>query len=276
DTIISLTGDLLPSEAAEINTDSFVIKLDDNDITSTCEVTQENFSCSLENELDLGRHLVNVSVGDSSEQTATLEWTFSIVEAQTTDNSSTNNDSSTVVIFGREIPRSGVILLGIILCIGGALLLIPWILYSIWSGRDSDSSSSSDSGSDGTAIENNYDFSSTDYSVPSTTDLPSIDSYSDSSTSTSSDYSSIPSYDPNTSYDINSAGTDYSYTPPSSDSNSYTDYTVGNSSSTESTQPETASVMPEMPSLDSSATNSTNTEGNQNSSDNFVEPQQTS
>ncbi|MCA9386873.1 hypothetical protein KC669_02445 [Candidatus Dojkabacteria bacterium] len=268
---LTLSGDLLPSEDAEIDIQSFNITLDENDILATCEVNAENFSCAIDTELELGKHLVKASVSDSSEQTAETEWTFNVIEENIPDDSSSNSDGSTVVIFGREIPRSGVILLGIILCIGGALLLIPWILYSIWSGRDEDKKVAPDA--DNTTIENNYDFNSTDYSYPSTNDLPSIDAYSSDSASTSTtDYStqsSIPSYDPSSTYDINSTGSDYSYTPSNG--------SIGAAPTNES------STMPEMPSIDTSATKNSVITPNpvvsnttEKDSANYIEPEKTS
>lgn len=58
-------GEFIPSQGNSIQTESFEIKLDDVDILSICTLTAEKFSCSLDRDLSVGKHKINVKIKDS-------------------------------------------------------------------------------------------------------------------------------------------------------------------------------------------------------------------
>ena len=136
----TLSGDFIASEEQSILSETFSISLNGSSINELCSVSKDNFLCELDEELDIGAHVVSTSVVDSSDQKAELEWSFEIIEEASltneVENNSEDNNQEAVNILGREVPRSGLILIGVILCLGAILLFIPWILFSIWSGRD--------------------------------------------------------------------------------------------------------------------------------------------
>lgn len=123
-----ISGKFIPSAGAEIQAQTFNIQLDGEDIKETCQADDSSFNCRLAEELNTGRHEVKVSISDSNDKEAEYEWTFTVSGAEVSEGGEVVN------ILGQEIPRSaffiGLLILGIIL----ALLLIPWILYSLWRG----------------------------------------------------------------------------------------------------------------------------------------------
>jgi hypothetical protein len=234
---LTISGEFVPSESAEMLPDTFTISLDDNDISDSCTVDEVGFTCEIPSDLEPGLHSLVASIDDSSEQTATFEWTFTITDPDEdvspdddeNEGESDSDDEETVMVFGREIPRSGFILMLIILCAGAALLIIPWILYAIWS-RDNDDpsdevrSSPDDSGS----------------SVTTTTTITPNQGETNQETPPTEDSSYtelIQNYQPDTAYDLNAAGSDYSYKEPTpQNTNTVIDYQMPAYSAPDSTE----------------------------------------
>lgn len=141
---VVLSGDLVPTDGAEIQLSTIEIKLDGRIITPNCEITTFDFTCKIENELASGRHLASVSVEDTNENSNQVEWVFSVSESLDSINNPSVDEENieetsedTIVILGREVPRTAGIVIGFVFIVGGILLFIPWILYNFWlGGRD--------------------------------------------------------------------------------------------------------------------------------------------
>lgn len=197
----TISGDFIPSELETMLPDTFQIELDGTNITELCIVSTDRFECSLESNLEEGAHIVSTSVIDTSEQQAFNEWTFE-VELSNTDTES-DVDEDIIIIFGREVPRSGLIMIAIVICLGAILLFIPWILYSIWSRN---SRSSSDRGSSYPPPNSNRNYLD-DYSLDS---LGTLNNYGSTD-------NTIQPYDSNITYDVNNtnntSASDFKFTP---------------------------------------------------------------
>lgn len=126
-----ITGEFIPSEGAVIDPETFQITLDGVDITEQCVADESGFACATNQDLAVGLHSVEVLIRDSNERAATVEWTFTIAG----DSEPTSFPEDSVNIFGNAIPRNTAVLIAIICCLAFLLLLIPWLLYVLWSRR---------------------------------------------------------------------------------------------------------------------------------------------
>jgi hypothetical protein len=150
-----ISGEFIPSQDAEIDTTTFKILLDDKDILEKCTADTHGFTCSLDEDLNEGLHNVKASVKDTSEQEASREWQFNI-KVQTIE--SDEEKEGYITVLGREIPRNSVLIVLGICLITLVLLLIPWILYTLWRRRQNGG--------------NSYESTTTDYSyTPPSSDL---------------------------------------------------------------------------------------------------------
>jgi hypothetical protein len=132
---ITISGEFLPSEGAEILVDQVEIKLDGRIISPNCEVTQTTFSCPVEGSLPAGRHIISVKITDSVDKSNELESIFRIdLENQPPASLSEDEGPSAdeINILGINIAKSTATLIGLICLIAGILLFVPWILYSFW------------------------------------------------------------------------------------------------------------------------------------------------
>ncbi len=132
-----ISGELIPSEGNTINLESLEIKLDGKEFEQNCQIEPALFTCNPSEELEEGLHLVSVVAKDTSEKEASLEWTFSvdtIVDEPLPG--APEEEDETILILGNDVPRATVVFIALIFCIGLALLIIPWILLGIWSGRN--------------------------------------------------------------------------------------------------------------------------------------------
>lgn len=117
-----ITGKFSPAAGSTIDTSSFVLKLDDTDITANCAVDDAGFTCVPTADLAKGSHKVNSTVSDSNNQQTTLEWTFTIADTTATTVTTTSQTPSVTTII--------LVILGVIVLI--LLFVIPWILYVRW------------------------------------------------------------------------------------------------------------------------------------------------
>ncbi len=133
-----VSGDFIPSKDSEIITESVVITLNGNDINEMCEIDKNGFLCNLKDSLNEGKHIAKVTVRDTNEKTTEAEWSFTIKSQDAIVIPTPENDSSEqkVIIFGREIDQMIFIVLLLILSIGLALLIIPWLLFAMWNRRN--------------------------------------------------------------------------------------------------------------------------------------------
>lgn len=122
-----ISAKFIPSTGSSIDTESFSISLDDNDILDTCSLTTEGFICKLTQDLEIGKHKVLAKVSDTSDKSTEQEWFFDITEVLIPDDS--EDQGNVVNIFGRTIPVATLITIVLICLLSILLLLIPWAIF---------------------------------------------------------------------------------------------------------------------------------------------------
>lgn len=133
----TISGKFTPPIGGTILADSFKLFIDDKDWTEICEVDAAGFVCKLNSDLDLGAHKVKAEVKDDKEQEAEKIWTFSLIdEAGLPGNSSSSQGAEGILIGDRFIPRQTLAWGLLICCTLFLLLIIPWLLFSLWRRRN--------------------------------------------------------------------------------------------------------------------------------------------
>ncbi len=128
-----ISAKFIASTGNSIDTETFTISLNDNDILDQCSLTGEGFVCKLSRDLTLGKHKLKASVSDTSEKTTDQEWYFDIVSSSTPNENIDN--SNTFNLFGRDIPIDSLVTLLLICLLAMLLLLIPWAIFLIIKNR---------------------------------------------------------------------------------------------------------------------------------------------
>jgi hypothetical protein len=123
----TITGDFTPPAGGMISATSFVLKIDEKDVSDICTVTVSDFSCIPEEDLSLGVHKVRAEVKSNDDQTAVREWTFTIITPA--------QESPVQQTSGVQVNSQLVTILLIACCLLSLLLIIPWILYVLWRRR---------------------------------------------------------------------------------------------------------------------------------------------
>lgn len=136
-----ISASFTPSNGATIILEGISISLDDSDITKSCEVSLQDSKCTLDSELELGRHKAKVSVKDTKEKQMTEEWYFIIreeqietVPAQKSEETAAS-DYFTIPLLQIKIQRSIIGTVSALCCAALLLVLIPWLIYFLWSKR---------------------------------------------------------------------------------------------------------------------------------------------
>ncbi|MBN1331672.1 hypothetical protein JW978_02175 [Candidatus Dojkabacteria bacterium] len=123
--IAKIEATLVPSAGSEIIADSVKVLLDDSDISESCALQGDRLVCNI-GDLGLGKHKIEISFEDSGGEKAQKSWFFTKIEADAQkDKGSGLNTSTLLVIF-------------VICVVALFIIIIPWILYSIWRGRGSE------------------------------------------------------------------------------------------------------------------------------------------
>lgn len=131
-----ITGTFTPPIDGTIDVSKFKFTFDDQDATSKCEVTPAEFKCTLDSDLNLGVHKAKAEIQDFKQQVAEKEWSFTIIEGGTTTSQPGENQGDGIFIGDRFIPKESLVW-GLLICCGALLLLlIPWVIYSIWRRRE--------------------------------------------------------------------------------------------------------------------------------------------
>lgn len=131
-----ISGKFTPPIDGTIDVTKFKFFFNDQDRTDLCAVTPAEFKCTLDANLELGVHKVSVEVEDFKQQKAQKEWNFTIIEDGTITSQPADAQGEGVFIGDRFIPRESLVW-GLLICCGALiLLLIPWILFSIWRRRE--------------------------------------------------------------------------------------------------------------------------------------------
>lgn len=133
----TISATLVAGTGSEIEKSTVVFYVDDKDVTKDIkinEISKSEYSViySTKDAYKVGTHSVNIRFKDTKGGMAQKDWTFEIVEDDST------KDEDTYNIFGLEIPKRTAMIVG-----GGLLLLllavlVPWILYLLWRGSKDD------------------------------------------------------------------------------------------------------------------------------------------
>jgi hypothetical protein len=136
-----ISADLTAADNATIASDTITIKLDDTDISDLItlqgkDADSGSFMYQPASPLGMGAHRVSVLFEDSSGQTASKTWTFTIVEQQESedDQEQDTGDSETISLLGFEIPKRIAIIVGVGVVLLIIALAIPWLFYAAWKG----------------------------------------------------------------------------------------------------------------------------------------------
>lgn len=130
----TISGKFTPPVGGTIDSSTFTLFIDDVDSVNLCEVTAAGFQCTLKQDLAAGSHKIDATIKDFNKQIGALTWTFNVVD-ETSSSSSASNTGGDITILGYTIPRNTA-LIAIAICCGALLLLlIPWLLFSIFRNR---------------------------------------------------------------------------------------------------------------------------------------------
>jgi len=129
-----ISATMTASDEHTIVSSSVSMTLDDEDITAIATLRGDgrhdgSILFTPSQPLARGSHKVTLTFEDSSDQTATKTWTFTI-DATPDEERSENTD--TITIFGFDIPRRIAMILGIGLVLVLLALAIPWLFYAAW------------------------------------------------------------------------------------------------------------------------------------------------
>jgi hypothetical protein len=130
--LVTVRATLIASESAEIDDETIVFKLDDKDFSNDIRInriTEREYTTIFqpERELDEGLHKAEILFKDSEGQEVSRSWDFVIA-------SDREINDGVLTVFGYEIPRNVVIIVGIGILTVILALAIPFIIFSIWKG----------------------------------------------------------------------------------------------------------------------------------------------
>lgn len=139
-----ISASLHPSNDAEIETSEIEVFLDDQKLGAVCEISETEVMCKIEEDLGLGRHKVRIDIKDSKEKSMTEEWYFTIIESvedstdqdiSDEDGSSVDDDYILIPVIDMKISKSALAVSSALCLAAFLLILIPWMIYFIWSKR---------------------------------------------------------------------------------------------------------------------------------------------
>jgi hypothetical protein len=127
---VSIRATIVASTNAEINEDSILFNLDDRDISENIKInriSQQEYTLIYqpEKDLDKGLHKAEVIFSDTEELETTKSWNFTIEEKE-------ERAKDTYIIFGYEIAKNMVHIIGIGVLTVILALFTPFIIFSIW------------------------------------------------------------------------------------------------------------------------------------------------
>jgi len=124
-----ISATLVPSTGSEIDPDTLIVQLDDEDITELCEIVENKLTCQFNFEVSVGRHKIYMEFQDTAGKKTSKQWFFEVVAAEEESSSEEDGEGANV--------NSVLIILGICLVVF-LLLAIPWTLYMLWKRRGGD------------------------------------------------------------------------------------------------------------------------------------------
>ncbi len=131
----TIKASLIATLNSTIDETSIVVKLDNKDISKEIKINKISASEYTiiyipTTPLSTGIHKVYVSFKDSSKENVEKEWTFTI--------STGEQDTEMLKIFGLEIPKRTVYIIGGGLTLIALAIVIPMIIMAIWKDRSKD------------------------------------------------------------------------------------------------------------------------------------------
>ncbi|MFC1780585.1 putative Ig domain-containing protein [Patescibacteria group bacterium] len=135
-----ISASLHASNNAEIVTSNIKVYFNDEEISSICEIDKSELSCQVEEDLELARHKIQITLEDSKDKSITEEWYFTIVELEAQeevgdDTGESDEEYITIPILNTQIRKSA-LTVSVALCCGALILIaVPWLVYYIWSKR---------------------------------------------------------------------------------------------------------------------------------------------
>ena len=127
---VTIRATIIAGVSAEIDEDSIIFKLDDKDITESIKINkitagEYTLIYQPEEDLDTGVHKAEVSFSDSKELSISKSWNFTIKEGVKTSTETYN-------IFGYEVAKNIVLIVGIGVLAVILALVAPFIIFSVW------------------------------------------------------------------------------------------------------------------------------------------------
>lgn len=134
---VTIRATLVASEDADVNEKSIIFKLDDQDISKLMKINKissKEYTVIYQPEEDLkeGVHKAEVAFSDSKELEISKTWNFTI---KGTDSKS----DETYNIFGYEVSRTMILIVGVGLLTVILALVAPFVIFSIWKDEKKDS-----------------------------------------------------------------------------------------------------------------------------------------
>ncbi len=163
--IKEISAIIIPSQGASISIENIILKLNNQDISDTCRLEDNKLICDVSNtEINEGKHKLYLEVTDSKDQKADQTWHFTLDKS--TGNSQKEGESS----------LSTALILGIICCLALLLILIPWLLYTLWKRRNDDDYNQEDYYLEDTSTELDptTDITTNYYQTPVTTETTPV------------------------------------------------------------------------------------------------------
>jgi hypothetical protein len=127
---VTIKATLIAGTNAKIDDKTIVVKLDDQDITSSVSINnisdqEHTVIYQPANDLTSGTHKVEVTFSDSNNKSATKSWTFTITSSQ-------SSTSGYLNIFGLQISQNTLVIIGIGILVVILAIVAPIIIFNVW------------------------------------------------------------------------------------------------------------------------------------------------
>jgi len=118
---LNITGDFAPAAGEEINPESFILSINNSNISEDCIKNEAGFQCTIKNALAVGSYSINAEIQDFNGNTGTVESTFEVQEKKvdSVNTPTTQNSGSNVLII--------IIVIVVLLLL---LVGLPWFFIS--------------------------------------------------------------------------------------------------------------------------------------------------
>lgn len=127
---VTIKGTIIASEDANINEGSIVFKIDDKNVTKEIKInkiSEREFTLIYQPSEDLkdGIHKAEISFSDTKDKEGSKSWEFTI-------NSNTDDNSEVYVIFGKEISKRTMLIIGMGFLLIILAICVPLLISLIW------------------------------------------------------------------------------------------------------------------------------------------------